>query len=124
MYYARLQDQVVLVTRNSGECLVLNRARQIAKTLSRDEVTKFVYQWESMEAAERVDTENRVIGALRAKMAQAAEEALDDPAFRSIHDANFPLGSVFLLATIWHLYIKRFTVVKEWLPDDTLWCVD
>lgn len=124
VYDARLQNRVVFVTLNPGECLVFNLARKIAQSLSRDELTKAIHQLQDLEAAEKADTLNRVLGAFLAKVAQAAEEALEDPAFRRVHDANFPVGSAYLAAMIWKFYTNRFTVIKEWLPEDNLWCVD
>jgi Heterokaryon incompatibility protein (HET) len=125
VYHGRLQGEVNFITRNSGECSIFNRAHEIAQSLPRDELVKVLFQVKDMEDSKKSEALTPIVEALLAKATQAAEEALQEPAFRSIHDANVLLeGTAQFILAIWNLYTQRLTLVNQWLPDDTVWCVD
>ena len=77
-----------------------------------------------MEESKRSETLSPIIDSILVKIRQAAKEALKEPALRRIHDANFLHGGDQLVLAIWKLYITGFILVNEWLPDDTVWCLD
>jgi hypothetical protein len=124
VYYGRIQGEVLFTTSNLAECALFNRAKDIAQSMSRVEFLEGIVRINDMEESKRSETLSPIVDSLLVRIRQAAKEALEEPNFRRIHDANFLHGSDQLVLVIWKLYITRFILVDGWLPDDTVWCLD
>jgi hypothetical protein len=120
VYHGRLQSEVDFITRNPGDCAVFNRANEIAQSLPRDELVKVLFQMPDMEDSKRSEALGAIVNALLAKATQATGEALQDPAFKSVHDANFLWGTGQFVLAIWNLYTQRLMLVNQWMPDNTV----
>lgn len=124
VYYGRLQGEVLFTTSNLAECALFNRAKDIAQSMFRVEFLEAILRINDMEESKRSEILSPIVDSLLVKIRQAAKEALEEPTFRRIHDANFLHGSDQLALVIWKLYITHFILVDGWLPDDTVWCLD
>ena len=124
MYNAHIEGEVLLLSPKSGECLIYSRAMEIAKKLPRKEVVATLLQLKDMEDDKKNKTVTSIFETLLAETTQAAEEALNDPTFKSVYDLNYPPDSALFVAQIWLMYTQRLILVNKWLPDDTLWCLD
>ena len=77
-----------LTTYNLAECALFHRAKDIAQSMSRVEFLEGIVRMNDMEESKRSEALSPIVDSLLVRIRQAAKEALEEPDFRRIHDAN------------------------------------